>query len=1140
MNFKKAGRIIGVAILIIAGVVYFFGATKKSVPYLAEFPTPALKETPKARASRTIPASDIHIEWTNNSLAKIGIAWNKEIDESTTSKLAAWAENYREASAAEKLALEKEGIALAAERRIVLRDLIQTDPERALKLAVPVAVRRILPESVSSLLEERVSGRGDLNVLGALAEPGKENLVVPTFRTATFGEVEYSAFVYGRRLGEPTKKNIPLNGIVVGNFFAVNEKGVRILETTEVEQIQKTAEVVCSISGEKTTQHQDETVVDVGGEIVFLCQRAHAEVLNEKIVAADSGVASGADIQASLYTEGQKSLIAIRVDFPDLVGVPFSDTTGTNLISGLNGFYSESSYGRAGFALVGQGSDYTPTFRMPTNASYYGTNNLYNQLRTDARNAATAAGYVLDNYNFDLICMGSVPGFNWSGLGYVGATGAWLRNSFGTGVSAHELGHNFGLNHANFWDTSGLSIIGNTGTSVEYGDSFDTMGAASAGNNHFNARYKRYLNWLTTNEVTTVTTSGTYRVFCHDNTNSTGIRALNIAKNVSTNYWIEFRQKFTSNKWLMNGASLRWAQSGNQKSLLLDTSPGSYDAKTDAALVIGRTFSDKVSGIHITPIGKGGTVPESLDIVINKGAFPANVAPTITIFASATNISSGATALFSATAADGNADALAYYWDFGDGNFGTNGATASNSWTTGEYVVRCTVTDMRGGVASDSLIVKVGTPTTYRISGQILTNGVPVQGVRVYVAANRMTYTDSDGTYNLVGLPAATYTIDAQLDGYALYHPIFTNPISVGPNASGIDFSTASVLPPTITAQPQSRAVAAGSNVTFSVTASGGTPVSYRWQFNSATIANATNSSLIILDAQTTNAGNYSVVVSNAAAAVISSNATLTVNASPVLAAISNRVGLEESLLTFTASATDSGTVVYSLDPGYPSGAGIVDESGVFTWTPTEAQGPGIYSITVRATDNGTPPASVAKTFSVSVLESNKAPGLAPISNQFVNAGALLILTNFAVDSDFPTNSLNFTVSLNLVSGPSIDAATGVLSWIVPAAESVVTNTFTVFVSDNGTPSLNDSKNFNVVIIPPPQISSMNCLPDGSLTLTWRTFPGKTYQVQYKDSLLEASWENYRVAEISNGSTISVTDNMSVQPQRFYRILQLD
>ena len=104
---------------------------------------------------------------------------------------------------------------------------------------------------------------------------------------------------------------------------------------------------------------------------------------------------------------------------------------------------------------------------------------------------------------------------------YVGAAGAWLRNSFGTGVAGHEIGHNYGLNHANSWDTSDASVIG-SGTSTEYGDSFDTMGSASAGNNHFNARYKNYLNWLTTNDVITATSNGTYRIYAHDNPNATG------------------------------------------------------------------------------------------------------------------------------------------------------------------------------------------------------------------------------------------------------------------------------------------------------------------------------------------------------------------------------------------------------------------------------------------------------------------------------------------------------------------------------------------------------------------------------------------------------------------------------------------
>src|SRR5262249_28068038 len=150
------------------------------------------------------------------------------------------------------------------------------------------------------------------------------------------------------------------------------------------------------------------------------------------------------------------------------------------------------------------------------------------------------------------------------GLGYVGAAGVWLRNYFTPGVAGHELGHNYGLNHANFWDTSGQSIIG-TGTSVEYGDIYDTMGSANAGPNHFNASYKNLLNWLKPTETLTVTSNGVYRIYPHDDTNSTGLRGLKIVRSSTTNYWVEFRQKFSGNPWLMNGAGIRWSGNGNER-----------------------------------------------------------------------------------------------------------------------------------------------------------------------------------------------------------------------------------------------------------------------------------------------------------------------------------------------------------------------------------------------------------------------------------------------------------------------------------------------------------------------------------------------------------------------------------------------
>ncbi len=77
--------------------------------------------------------------------------------------------------------------------------------------------------------------------------------------------------------------------------------------------------------------------------------------------------------------------------------------------------------------------------------------------------------------------------------------------------------------------------------------------------------------------------------------------------------------------------------------------------------------------------------------------------------------------------------------------------------------------------------------------------------------------------------------------------------------------------------QPASQTVRQGSNATFSVTATGAAPLSYQWQFNGTDLAGATSPYLTIADAQTMNAGGYSVVVTNLAGSVTSSNAVLTV-----------------------------------------------------------------------------------------------------------------------------------------------------------------------------------------------------------------------------------------------------------------------
>ena len=93
-------------------------------------------------------------------------------------------------------------------------------------------------------------------------------------------------------------------------------------------------------------------------------------------------------------------------------------------------------------------------------------------------------------------------------------------------------------------------------------------------------------------------------------------------------------------------------------------------------------------------------------------------------------------------------------------------------------------------------------------------------------------------------------------------------------------------LAPTILTQPANQTVAAGSTATFTVTAMGTPPLSYQWRFNGTNIAAATGTSLPLSNVQIADAGMYSVVVTNLAGSVTSSNAQLIVAASPPCAPV--------------------------------------------------------------------------------------------------------------------------------------------------------------------------------------------------------------------------------------------------------------
>jgi uncharacterized repeat protein (TIGR01451 family) len=192
------------------------------------------------------------------------------------------------------------------------------------------------------------------------------------------------------------------------------------------------------------------------------------------------------------------------------------------------------------------------------------------------------------------------------------------------------------------------------------------------------------------------------------------------------------------------------------------------------------------------------------------------------------------------------------------------------------------------------------------------------------------------------------------------------------------------------------------------------------------------------------------------------------VNSAPVLAAIGNKTVNELSALSFTATATDSdlpaNTLTYSLDAGAPTGATINATTGAFTWTPTEAQGPGVYPITVRVTDNGSPVLNDYETINVTVSEVNSAPVLAAIGNKTVNELSALSFTATAPDSDLPANTLTYSLDAGAPTGAAINATTGAFTWTPTEVQGPGLYTITVRVGDGGTPVLEDQETIQITV----------------------------------------------------------------------------
>ena len=134
--------------------------------------------------------------------------WSRPAAEPAFARFMDWTKRHAAATPQGRAALEDQGVALARARLAAMADRIRSNPERALELAVPHAVRERMPASVRALLEERVSATGDYSVVCVTPLPGQKS-EHPFIRSAVIAGTVHQVFTYGAGLDYISRRSVP-------------------------------------------------------------------------------------------------------------------------------------------------------------------------------------------------------------------------------------------------------------------------------------------------------------------------------------------------------------------------------------------------------------------------------------------------------------------------------------------------------------------------------------------------------------------------------------------------------------------------------------------------------------------------------------------------------------------------------------------------------------------------------------------------------------------------------------------------------------------------------------------------------------------------------------------------------------------
>jgi hypothetical protein len=224
---------------------------------------------------------------------------------------------------------------------------------------------------------------------------------------------------------------------------------------------------------------------------------------------------------------------------------------------------------------------------------------------------------------------------------------------------------------------------------------------------------------------------------------------------------------------------------------------------------------------------------------------------------------------------------------------------------------------------------------------------------------------------------------------------------------------------------------------------------------------------------------------------------------------------LETVPITITNQAVDLDTPALPLSYALVSGpTGLTLTNNVIYWTPTMAQAPSTNLVQVSVSNGAF---SVTNTFTIIDEESNLPPVLPEIPFQVIFPPATLVVTNTAINPNYPAYPLTYTLTTTLpvaATNQAVISTNGIITWTPANAQEEGFYLFTTVVTDTNpwavnAQSLTATNSFYVLVVPellPGQPLTNNYFTNvGSGEVFWFYVPVPTNAVYATNTLLYSS-----------------------------------